>query len=350
MDPVALKNMLQAGTRSVVAYEQYLDGLATLNQIFKSPNANLTKEALEYFRKAIEADPGFANAHAAIARIWQSRFTTSRFQLPVKIPYQQAFANYQEAMLKAIENTPDETQKLLYQAELAVNELRGAEAVGLLRRVLERLPNSFAATEALWRAAVYSMDREAENLAMENYLRLGDIKSLVAYVTAARRFVPSEQHVAKILELVGRFPHNRQLIFQAHRALLWAGEFEAAHKLYPRLADEAGGARWVVDARQACSLGDRALAEQILQNAQQEGGSRLTQWFILKLLGEHEQAADVLKYYESAEVPIRLGNMLTYQQFDPRPFPALMVVLQREGLDWPPPRDIPFACPPKSEM
>ena len=75
----------------------------------------------------------------------------------------------------------------------------------------------------------------------------------------------------------------------------------------------------------------------------------MIQWFILTLLGDYEEAAQVLKPFDSEEAPFILGALLLYEQFDPRPFPALMSVLEREGLDWPAPRDIPFACPPKDE-
>jgi TolB-like protein len=350
MDPVALKEMLQAGTRSVKAYEHYLNGLATITRLWESSDSSLVTDALKHFENASEADPGFAAAHAASARMWQSRFTTARFRLRQKISFQQAFANYQKAMQKAIEYAPDETQKMLYRAELATIELRGADAVRLLRRVLEKLPNNYAATAALWRAAIYSMDSDAETLALENFLRLGDIQSLETYITAARRFVPSKQHVAKILELVERFPNTRSIIYQAHRTLLWAGERKEAYKLYPRLVGEERVSNRYVRARQACSLGDRDEVEQVLQTAQKEGSSRTFKWHILVLLGEREKAVQILKPYESKEVPIMLGSWLSYQQFDPRPFPALMAVLKREGLDWPPPRDIPFACPPKEEL
>ena len=184
---------------------------------------------------------------------------------------------------------------------------------------------------------------------MEKFLRLGDTTAIGWYIYFGRRLVPSEQYVASVLEQVKRFPNSRNIIYHAHRGLLWAGEFEEAHKLYPRLAGETGRRRWFVDARQACSLGERGKAEQILRTAQQEGGSEADQWHILVLLGEHAEAARVLKAYESEEVPIMLGTFLTYPQFDPRPFPALMSILEREGLDWPPPREIPFACPPKGE-
>ena len=69
----------------------------------------------------------------------------------MSVTLQQAFVNFREQMIAAIENAPDETQRMLYEAELAVTELRGAEAVQLLRRVLGNLPNSYPATVALMR-------------------------------------------------------------------------------------------------------------------------------------------------------------------------------------------------------
>ncbi len=350
MDPEALEKMLQAGTRSVEAYEHYLNGLASLIRVLETSNFSLTIDALDHFEMAREADPGFAAAHAQSARIWRTQFVpNTREYGAINVTLQQAFGNFRERLIAAIENAPDETQRMFYEAELAVNELRGAEVVRLLRRVLEKLPNSYDVTLALVRAAIYSRDTEAEILAVENFLRLGDTTAIGMYIYFGRRLVPSEQYVASVLEQVKRFPNSRNIIYQAHRGLLWAGEFEEAHKLYPRLAGETGMSRWIVDARQACSLGERGEAEQILGTAQQEGGNEIHQWHILDLLGEHEEAARLLKPYESEEVPIMLGTYLVYQQFNPRPFPALMSILEREGLDWPPPREIPFACPPKDE-
>jgi tetratricopeptide (TPR) repeat protein len=215
--------------------------------------------------------------------------------------------------------------------------------------VLENLPNSYYATVSLYEAAMFARDTEAYILAVENLLRLGDIAAITMYVVSVRRLAPSESYVASVLEQIKRFPHSLDIIFQAHRTLLWMGEFEEAHKLYPRLANEPRRSRWYAIASQTCSLGDRFEAEKLLRTAQQEGGDAMIQWYILLLLGEYEEAARVLKPYDSEEVPIMLGAFLFYEQFDPRPFPALMSILEREGLDWPPPREIPFACPPKDE-
>ncbi len=350
MDPVALEKMSQAGTRSVEAYEHYLSGLASLAWWEETSNPNLVVDMFDHFEKAREVDPGFAAAHAQSARRWQlAFFTTIRGgNALIDVTFQQAFVKFREAMIAAIENAPDETQRMLYEAILANNELRSAEAVRLLRRVLEKLPNSSEATAELATAAKRSLDTEAYIQALNNLLRLGDIVAIDFYLTYVKNLMPSEQHVASVLEQVKRFPNSKEIIYQAHRALLWAGEFAEAHKLYPRLG-ETRKLYQLAAARQACSLGKRDEAEQILHSLQQEGRSGPDQWHILVLLGEYEAAERALKAYDSEEVPMRLGSFLSYAQFDPRPFPALMSVLEREGLDWPPPRKIPFACPPNVE-
>jgi TolB-like protein len=350
MDPIALEKMLQAGTRSVEAYEHYLSGLALKIRIWETQDSSLVVDALDFFERAWEADPGFAAAHAQSARIWAAQSTivyTTHGAL--RVTPQQAIVNFREQMIAAIENAPDETQRMLYEAELAVTELRGAEAVRLLRRVLENLPNSFPATVSLGEAARFAMDTKAYVQAVENLLRLGDQAAITMYVVNVRRLAPPERYVASVLEQVKRFPHSLTIIFQAHRTLLWLGAFEEAQKLYPRLVNEQGKYSWYVIASQACSQGDRVEVEKLLRTVQKEGGDEMIQWFILTLLGDYEEAAQVLKPFDSEEAPFILGALLLYEQFDPRPFPALMSVLEREGLDWPPPRDIPFACPPKDE-
>jgi len=39
-----------------------------------------------------------------------------------------------------------------------------------------------------------------------------------------------------------------------------------------------------------------------------------------------------------------LSELLNYPYFDPNPYPGLMKVLKREGIERPDPIEIPFAC------
>jgi len=347
MDPDELKNMSAAGTHSVEAYDHYLTGLAWYGGFLETSNQEVAVDALNRFDKAREVDPGFSAAHAQSALIWRMTYTQIRGGGLIDATPQQGYAKFRQAMIAAIENAPDETQRMLYEAMLATEELRSAEAVRLLRRVLKKLPNSISATTELMLAAKLSLDFEALNFAMNNLLRLGDLVAVDNYLSNVSWLMPSDHHTANVMEQIKRFPNSKEIFYQAHRALLWAGELEEAHKLYPRL----GATREIYSlakVRQACSLGKRDEAEQGLRWAQQHGWPGTDQWHFLVLLGEHEAAVQALKQYDSAEVPMLLGFFLTYPQFDPRPFPALMSLLEREGLDWPPPRKIPFACPPKN--
>jgi TolB-like protein len=347
MDPDALKKMSAAGTHSVEAYDHYMRGLASLGGYLEASNPNLKVDALDHFDRAREVDPSFSAAHAQSALIWRITYAQLRGGAFSDFTPQQGYAKFRQAMIAAIESAPDETQRLLYEAMLANDELRNTEAVRLLRRVLEKWPNSYVATAELQYAAVRSLDSEAFNFAMNNLLRLGDIVAVHRYLTEVFWFMPSDHHTANVMEQIKRFPNSKEIIYQAHKALLWAGELEEAHKLYPRL----GATRnpyMLAAARQGCSLGKRDEVEQILTWGQQQGWRGTSQWHLLVLLGEHEAVVQALKPFDSVEVPMLLGSFLSYPQFDPKPFPALMSLLEREGLDWPPPRRIPFACPPKN--
>jgi TolB-like protein/DNA-binding winged helix-turn-helix (wHTH) protein len=345
IDPGELEKMLKAGTRSVQAYEHYLNGLALNARVSESSDFSLIIGALEHFDNAWKTDPEFAEAHFLAAQIWKVQLRPNlRGYGVIDIESGVAYANYRERMRVAIGKASNDSQRVLYEADLALNELRVTDAVQLSLNALELTPNSIEATYTLARAARFSLDQKSQMLALENFLKMGNVESIVGFLNFARWVLPSEQYTATVFEQAARFPNSKRAIYQAHRALLWAGEFEEAKKLYSRLSHEQGEYRWLVDVRQACSEGDVVTANQVLRVARQHGTDEGILWYILTVLGRNEEAVNVMRPVDSAEVPIVLGGYLAYDQFDPRPFPALMAVLEREGIDWPPSRKIPFAC------
>ena len=62
------------------------------------------------------------------------------------------------------------------------------------------------------------------------------------------------------------------------------------------------------------------------------------------MLGEHETARDVLGDYASSDVPFQLASWLVFPMFDPKPFPMLVQMLERENIERAPPQAVPFAC------
>src|SRR6056297_3359999 len=94
----------------------------------------------------------------------------------------------------------------------------------------------------------------------------------------------------------------------------------------------------------------RAEAEEILADFSQdqldEDWTVSLRWHLLILLGEHAAATELLMPLEQDGRIYALSSFLVYPQFDPRPYPSLMRILEREQIQRPPPVSLPFACPP----
>jgi hypothetical protein len=150
------------------------------------------------------------------------------------------------------------------------------------------------------------------------------------------------------LEALERWPDNRALIYQLHRTLLWAMRVDEAAELARRYEDRGEPYDLMVAARQACAEGRRDELLAILAERKAAGSIRNNvNWLLLYLLGDEEGALEELCRFESAETPYPLATFLVYPYFDPGLFPALMAALERENVERPPPREIPFACPPR---
>ena len=63
------------------------------------------------------------------------------------------------------------------------------------------------------------------------------------------------------------------------------------------------------------------------------------------LLGDQQAVTESLMPLEELGITYQLAALLAYKQFDPRPYPRLMAVLEREEIDRPPAVEPPFSCP-----
>ena len=78
-----------------------------------------------------------------------------------------------------------------------------------------------------------------------------------------------------------------------------------------------------------------------------DGTDRNIIWLVLLLLGDKAAAVEELKQYESAETPQTIASWLVYHKFDPSPYPVVMDILEREGVQRPPAAEMPYTCPPE---
>ena len=143
-------------------------------------------------------------------------------------------------------------------------------------------------------------------------------------------------------ELAGEEP-SAAFYYQAHRAMLEAGEVERAAGLVdPYLlgsADDSGKA--MVQLRQACAEGRTNDAEAFATAG--IAGPNL-HWLIYKTLGQDDEAREHLREYDTPDKLFILAAYLDYRAFDPRDYPLLWKTLQAQGIERAPVRQQTFRC------
>ena len=349
MDPAALTEMTEVGTRSVEAYKAYLRGIALESQVGSDRKTQRLLEALALYEQAIGTDPRFAAAHRRVANFWHLQMVpTFTYGGLSKEPYEVMLQNFTDAVDLAIQHAPTATDRSGYQAAKADVQVR-IEAVQLYREYLDARPNDLLALTGYLTTAETFSDRAAIIDALSRFRAraldspdTGDIYLSNAY----QHEDPSD--VADFgLNLLQRWPERQGLLYQTHRALMWAGRAEEGAELKRRL-ERLSGPDVMVSARQACIEGRREDAEALLASLQTDrtGPNDSTRWLLLKMLGRDAEASRVWEPYAHAGALFSLSTLLTYTIFDPTPFPALVDALERQGVRRPPPVVLPYKCPP----
>ena len=354
MDPAALAAMINAGTRSVEAYEEYLRGLSVRqNAVTTGRSAKLVQESYQHFERARSIDPGFAVAHLGAAQFWRTQLTpASRSSGVTDLEPRQMLREYNDRIDLAIANAPTATDKKAYLAGKAWVELRLNESKRLYEEYLQERPNDEIARIDLNSVASLTSDSALQKKIVEYWREnaSSDEGAAFRYMNNAYAVLDPSQAADFGLQALQRWPNHTGLIYQTHRTLMWAGRILEGKELadrYSRMDPESDD---LVIARQACAEGRRADAEAIYASLDPDDpDDTSTRWHILKLLGEEQKAVEELRPYADAGVPYMLASYLHYKTFDPGPFPAVMAVLEREGIHRPPAVDIPFKCPPPEQ-
>jgi TolB-like protein len=346
MDPQALADMAKVGTRSVEAYQAYIRGVATT-----FGDVVDIKRGGELFELARTLDPGFAAAHAQAAQFWLAQLDITRINSGLtELSPPQIEAEFKQRIRLAIENAASAAERAGYEASEALLESRWRKAIELYRAYLAERPGDALARGELLNAATRASDREALSRALEVIWDDAQVRQEAAFWYANYGYRTGDYAGAadRALILAQRWPDSYDLLYQMHRTLLWDKRVAAAREVLERMQQVARGDEpWVMvpPARQACAEGRRADAELILANMDPENVP--LRWHVLMVLGEQEAATDLLMPLEQDGRTYALASFLTYPHFDPRPFPSLMRILEREQVQRPPPVPLPFACPPR---
>jgi TolB-like protein len=336
MDPEALAAMAKAGTQSIEAYQSYLRGLQLKQEaLTTSEGTEIFEQAYAYFEKARAIDPGFADAHVQAADYWKVELSPTRTDTgssglqPLEI-----LREYHERIGLAIQNATNEADRVRSLADRAMVDLRLRESRRLFDQYLELRPNDETARFELLSVLGMLSDKAAlrEVLALWKIKGETDSYSANAYVNEAYRIVDPSEAADFGLKSLQRWPNTTGLVYQTHRTLVWAGRFSEASELAARYETLVPGGNPLVRAREACAAGDRAAAEAILANIDSTIGNLSSSiWLIQNMLGNTREEIESLRSLENSGVLFSLASFLSYHKFDPRPYPALMAVLEREG-------------------
>jgi TolB-like protein len=348
-DPKALAAMQRAGTRSVPAYQAYLQGLALLNgDAARQGDLSVEPAAQSAFDRAIAIDPQFVDAYVQSANLQLSMLQPSVIGSPAaNATYGTRLQRLRDDLDHASALARNTAEKHFYAALRASVDQQYLEAIRLMSDYVHKYPNDAAALQHLsewslaagdyagsrkWSEALLKdTDSSAQNSVVPDLVWAGDFPRAAA---VARR------------DLRAR-PDNMAGMYQAHRALLSAGDVQAAAQLVPRLLASKlpAGSKMVVEVRQACAEGRTRDADRLLAQLKPGDSDYVSpHWLALNLLGRDDEAAKLLDFMDTPVYFNALSSYLLYPQFDVTRYPNLQAVLTAQGIHRPPAKLPPFAC------
>jgi TolB-like protein len=353
MDPEELARMISAGTSSVAAWEVYLQGLAISNDAFARVDRLGYIEALSTFDNAVSIDPSFVDAHVELMQLWFSQLDNSNTSYShVGPPYEERRARFDAALEASVRLARTDVERLTAEARKAEIEVRIKDRMHLLEQISALTPDSVFDTGRLVES--YQINRRLDDArragerAWALPIDVNDPDDSYVFLTFQMRRLDVTETVKKIDEYfaaakaAGKEP-SAAFYYQAHRALLDAGEIERAAGLIDyyllRSVDDAGKA--IVQLRQACAEGRIEDAEAF---ATTEVAGPSLHWLIYKTLGQDDEARELLREYDTPEKLFILAGYLDYRAFDPRDYPLLWKTLRAQGIERAPVRQQTFRC------
>jgi len=347
MDPVELAEMMSAGTRSVEAWETYLRGLALKQESSNrgGGDAEGVFDVIALFDKAVELDPGFADAHLMLADMWATQINpTSTQYVRSGLPLAERQAHYNKAITATIKYARSDMTRLEAEMRAAEFDLRIMDQVAAARGMTEVAPDrrqGWSWLNYLYLAiGEYDKSREA---GLKAWALPDEPGSGRAPIIQSMHRVSLEDAVHMVDQLLATPNPSPNVLYQSHRVLLAAGLVERAAALaedYVRVAEDFEG-EILVQVRQACAEGRVADAEKLFEGIDPNSNSI---WLFLTTLGRDNEARDILMPLDTPQTVFILSGFMTYRSFEARDYPVLWKGLTAQGVNRPPARPMAYRC------
>jgi len=347
MNPEELAKMMSAGTRSVEAWETYLRGLA-LKQASSDrggQDAEGIADLIAMFNKAVELDPGFADAHLLLADVWSTQIDpTSTQYVRSDMPLAERKAHYNKAIAATIKYARSDMSRLEAEMRAADFDLRILDQVAAARGMTEVAPERRQGWSWLnylyLTIGEYDKSREA---GLKAWALPDEPGSGRAPIIQSMHRVSLDDAINMVDELLAAPNPVPNILYQSHRVLLAAGQIERAAALgedYLRVSEDFEGKR-LVQIRQACAEGRVADADRLFEDVDPDSTSM---WLFLTTLGRDDEAHEILLPLDTPETVFTLSGFMTYRSFEARDYPVLWKSLTAQGVNRPPARPMPYRC------
>jgi len=350
MDPDALAKMVSSGTRSVPAFNAYLQGLAYGTSTISTGDAYTFLGARDSFERAINLDPDFSLAYWKLADFWRIQMTeTNIISGIVEMPYEEMVEKFNEAIERAIKTERDPVNTIRYRVLRALKNMQLKKALRLNTDYLQHRPNDQdAQNRQLGLLADMSLDDEL-NAAISQYQERDGYYDVVVQASMTFLLIGNDEETIRAftkiaLERVGDSPF---VMYQAHRALLWAGDVDGASGLSQMIqsSDLPESNRLMVRLRQACAENRLTDATRIHDQLKTNYADQTpTMWISNRIMQKEQDAFEVLIGLDKKEDLSSIGDFMSYAYFDARQFPNLMALLNAQGIEPRQPLDIPYRC------
>ncbi|HEY0809721.1 MAG TPA: hypothetical protein VGD49_06140, partial [Longimicrobiales bacterium] len=281
------------GSSKPEASVAYLQGLHLLNQ---RTDADLRNAAV-FFEKAVEEDPQFALAYAALAQTYALLPAYGNF------PVFEAVSKGQAAAAKAVGLNASQAEAYSALGQIRQNFEWDFESADRHYRNAIRFNNGYA-TAHQWRAEalLFLGDYEGSRTEIDLALDLDPGSATVQHVKAYQHITRKEYGAAnRILDrlLAANPDYPLALVSKASVALLQK-EYSVAEGALMRLSGADGNLRaaFLAVVAAAADPGQRPAAVSALEQLKQRGRSEIALW--LALIGENDKAMQQMKQaYES---------------------------------------------------
>ena len=348
MDPEALKQMVSAGTSSIPAFEAYLEGLAGVGRSASTGNVENWGTANMAFAKATDIDPAFTSAWWEQALFWESQLGITDIGSEVSaMAAADKFRLFTEAADNSITLSNEGGRVNHFKGVKASVESRWRDAIAYSELHVAEFPNDLAGLGRLIDS--YSAIRDGDgmrahleqllDMAHDDPLELNGIVNNLLFADLV------DEAVALGRDVLQRYPEHMFLVYQSHRALLWAGHLDEARRWAEVLQRSEFPAEnvYLVALRQACADDDQASAKKYAQLLRLPGDSDTSIDFITLIMFGQSETAHQFLIEQDVDVH-GLNSFMNYPYFNHTYFPEIVDRLERQGIERPFIQAPPYAC------